>query len=226
MRFLQALLFLLLVISCNNLKKESSASGNYNGSGFNLYSDLFRISNEGSYSVLTLMNPWQGSGDISLKYYISSSPDSLPPGVDKNSVIITPVNKVICMSTTHVAMACPVVDNRPKNGTIVIHGGAVHMSKESVMIDNKKVFGMMVMITPEGWISYEEPYYLTSLSQEHGIISLPTAVARKFKPGDLVGIIPVHSCLTANLAGGYILTDGSGADHMNERKYSLGDPIS
>ena len=125
-----------------------------------------------------------------------------------------------------VAMACPVVDTRPKNGTIVIHGGAVHMSKESVMIDNKKVFGMMVMITPEGWIPFEEPYYLTSLSQEHGIISLPTAVARKFKPGDLVGIIPVHSCLTANLAGGYILTDGSGADHMNERKYSLGDPIS
>jgi len=118
-----------------------------------------------------------------------------------------------------VVMACPVVDTMPGREKMVIHGGAIHLSKDSVIINNKRVFGLAVRITPGGWTAFREPYYITSLSQEHGIISMPAATMSDFKPGDLVGIIPVHSCLTANLAGEYMLTDGSGADHLNSRKY-------
>lgn len=119
-----------------------------------------------------------------------------------------------------VAMACPVVDTQPSRGIMVIHGGAVHLSKDYVIIDNNRVFGMAVKISPDGWAPFNSPCYLTSLSQEHGIISMPARLIAEFRPGDLVGVIPVHSCLTADLAGGYILTDGTEADHMKERKYN------
>jgi len=36
-----------------------------------------------------------------------------------------------------------------------------------------------------------------------------------FKIGDIIGILPVHSCLTADLMKEYLLTDGSRADHLS-----------
>jgi D-serine deaminase-like pyridoxal phosphate-dependent protein len=46
------------------------------------------------------------------------------------------------------------------------------------------------------------------LSQEHGILKVTHKEFDSFKVGDLVEIIPVHSCLTANLAKTYLTTEG------------------
>ncbi|MEZ5010257.1 MAG: alanine racemase [Bacteroidales bacterium] len=117
-----------------------------------------------------------------------------------------------------VAMACPVVDIRHKSGKMVIYGGAVHLSKESVKVGNDNIFGLLVKIENNKWIPASVRAYVTSLSQEHGIISAPDSLLREFSPGDLAGVIPVHSCLTAELAGGYMLTDRTYADHLCEKK--------
>ncbi len=121
--------------------------------------------------------------------------------------------------TDSIAMiiACPVVDKRPESGTIVIHGGAVHLSKESLTRDGHAVFGMAVYIVPGGWKYPGRDVYVTSLSQEHGIISDPENVFGDIDIGEPVGIIPVHSCLTADINGSYLLTDGRTADHMQRR---------
>ena len=50
--------------------------------------------------------------------------------------------------------------------------------------------------------------YLSKLSQEHGIIKVAQKQFKNFNVGDLVEIIPVHSCLTANLMCHYITNDG------------------
>ncbi|PKP10843.1 MAG: alanine racemase, partial [Bacteroidetes bacterium HGW-Bacteroidetes-4] len=39
------------------------------------------------------------------------------------------------------------------------------------------------------------------ISQEHGIVNVPAHLMHEFKVGDLIYIVPVHSCLTANLLG-------------------------
>ena len=51
--------------------------------------------------------------------------------------------------------------------------------------------------------------YLARLSQEHGILKVAQNQFKNFNIGDLVEIIPVHSCLTANLMGHYRTTDGA-----------------
>lgn len=99
-----------------------------------------------------------------------------------------------------VAVACPVVSVYPGRNEIVIYGGAVHLSKEFIAADNGfKLFGYVVNLTGDGWSEPIPGAYVSSVSQEHGIVKMPEKFIEQFKPGDVVGILPVHSCLTANL---------------------------
>jgi D-serine deaminase-like pyridoxal phosphate-dependent protein len=50
--------------------------------------------------------------------------------------------------------------------------------------------------------------HVTSLSQEHGIITLTNEYATTFKAGDFIAILPVHSCLTAHSMGEYQTLNG------------------
>ena len=116
-------------------------------------------------------------------------------------------------------MACPVVDVRHSEKSVVIFGGAVHLSKESVSVNGRTVFGMVVKLTEKGWSKPSSSLYITSLSQEHGIINTEDQGFADFKVGELIGIVPVHSCLTADLAGRYLLTDGTRADHLSYKSF-------
>ena len=105
-----------------------------------------------------------------------------------------------------VAIACPIVSTHPEREELVVFGGAVHLSKETIEADSGfKLYGYVVKLTGQGW---EEPIpgaYVSALSQEHGIIKMPKDLFQQFKPGDLLGILPIHSCLTANLLNNQII---------------------
>ena len=47
-----------------------------------------------------------------------------------------------------------------------------------------------------------------SLSQEHGIVQATDTLYQRTKVGDVLLVLPVHSCLTANLLGRYLTLDG------------------
>jgi D-serine deaminase-like pyridoxal phosphate-dependent protein len=99
-----------------------------------------------------------------------------------------------------VAVACPVIDINHQRNEILIYGGAVHFSKEFVIDTNRqKTFGSIVELSHTGWSESVEGCFLKSLSQEHGLIHADQAFMPKVKTGDLIGILPIHSCLTANL---------------------------
>lgn len=110
----------------------------------------------------------------------------------------------VCSETDiAIALACPVVVKHQQRNEVIIYGGAVHFSKEFIEIKNRKVYGKLVKLTQNGWTQMDEDIYVTGLSQEHGIISAPKAFIEAFRVGDFLGILPVHSCLTANLASGF-----------------------
>ncbi len=96
-----------------------------------------------------------------------------------------------------VRIICPVVDINRMRNEIVIYGGAVHFSKEYLIIDGQTVYGKATKI--HGEKIYQISSYLTALSQEHGILRIDNQSINQIKPGDKIEIIPVHSCLTANL---------------------------
>jgi D-serine deaminase-like pyridoxal phosphate-dependent protein len=111
-------------------------------------------------------------------------------------------------SQVAVAVACPVVEKNHKRKEIIIYGGGVHLSKESLKLaDGRTVFGEAVIIHDRGWSFPDESCFVKSLSQEHGIISSSTELMRITEIGTLIGIIPVHSCMTADLMREYYTLD-------------------
>ena len=119
-----------------------------------------------------------------------------------------------------VCMATPVVAKHPERNEIVLHGGAVHFSKDYVKNeDDEPIFGALVKLSDNGWKQLPENQYLVRVSQEHGILRVEDkTLYNEIMVGDLVGIIPIHSCLTANLMGKYLTTTGKEIYHMNWRR--------
>ncbi|UCG23648.1 MAG: alanine racemase [Chloroflexota bacterium] len=107
------------------------------------------------------------------------------------------------------AVACPVVAKHGSKSQLVIYGGAVHLSKESIPGDDgREIYGRIALPTGQGWSSMYKDSAVVSLSQEHGIVQAEEKLFNRTQVGDLLVILPVHSCLTANLLGKFLTVEG------------------
>lgn len=115
-----------------------------------------------------------------------------------------------------VCMACPVVAIHPERNEIILYGGSVHFSKDVLQQeDGSSCFGRIVELTESGWTAPKEGIMLVSLSQEHGIVKASDAELEKYKIGDLLYVLPVHSCLTADAMRGYTTLEGEQLEHLS-----------
>ena len=136
-------------------------------------------------------------------------------GVDE----IRPGNFVFCdltqnkigsnaISQIAVALACPIVAIHKDRSEIVVYGGGVHLSKERLEDNEGRIFGRVARKIENAWGDIIPNMYVKSLSQEHGIISVPNNEIDKYKIGDYLMILPIHSCMTGNLMKNYTPFDG------------------
>lgn len=114
-----------------------------------------------------------------------------------------------------VAVACPVVARHQRREEVVVYGGAVHLSKDTVEVDGKTTYGLVCLPTSSGWGAPLAGAYVSALLQEHGILHLPGALAEQIGIGDLVCILPAHSCLTVTLMQRYRTLTGQRIDTLN-----------
>lgn len=107
-------------------------------------------------------------------------------------------------------VACPVVAVHPERYEVVLYGGAVHLSKDVLLqADGTPSYGAVVPLRPGGWGEPLPGVWVRSLSQEHGVIRAAGEQAWQqglagVQVGDLLGVLPVHSCLTADLLKEYV----------------------
>ncbi|PCH94724.1 MAG: alanine racemase [Bacteroidetes bacterium] len=107
------------------------------------------------------------------------------------------------------AVACPVVSIHKERNEIIIYGGGVHLSKERIKHPKYGViYGQVLGDDGVGWGDLLDKVYVSKLSQEHGTIRAPNEFIDSVAVGDLIKILPVHSCMTANLLKNYMTTDG------------------
>lgn len=116
-----------------------------------------------------------------------------------------------------VVVACPVVGVYPMRHEIVVYGGAVHLSKDSLRLaDGSLSFGAVGCFGENGWQPPLPGVKLRAISQEHGVIQADvaafTAHLADLRVGDLVAIYPIHSCLTVDLLKRYLTLDGERID--------------
>jgi D-serine deaminase-like pyridoxal phosphate-dependent protein len=108
------------------------------------------------------------------------------------------------------AVACPVVSTHPARNEAVIYGGAIHLSKEDVFSRKEgRIYGRVCRPRGAGWGKILPGTFVSSISQEHGIVKTTAAELKRIKVGDIIFILPVHSCLTVNLWKEFVRLDGT-----------------
>lgn len=112
------------------------------------------------------------------------------------------------------AVACPVIAKSPQRNEIVIYGGAVHLSKDFLFKSNgERMHGYVVLFEENNWTRPVKGTYVSNLTQDHGVITTTREFFDQVKRGDILGILPIHSCLTANLMKKYTTLDGERIDY-------------
>ena len=107
-----------------------------------------------------------------------------------------------------VVLACPVVAKYPARSEVVIYGGAIHLSKDTVLEGGKLVYGLVTAPQGESWGAPVTGAAVVRLSQEHGVIHLPEPTLSQVSVGDVLLVIPAHSCLSVSALGEYQTLDG------------------
>ena len=113
-----------------------------------------------------------------------------------------------------VAMACPVIAVHPERDELVIYGGAIHFARDFLTGTEGQYFGCMVPMHTPSWSASKVCGYLTSLSQEHGIVRADPEVIAKTTVGDVISLLPIHSCMTAQAMRTYRTCQGKIVDHF------------
>lgn len=149
MKMLKYLIYasLFIIMSCKSeIKKQSE---NNLESVELLYAKGFKIEQNNDYKLLTVMDPWQGASSVEYKYVLLNR-DTENVHFDNDwTVIKTPVERVVCLSTTHIAF----LDVLNKTNSIVAVSGTDYVNNLKVRnkIKNKEV----VDIGYENSLNYE-----------------------------------------------------------------------
>lgn len=112
-------------------------------------------------------------------------------------------------------VACSIISKRPERNEVVIYGGGIHLSKEFILDEQgNAIYGRVALLNEDltGRTDVLPDIYVKSLSQEHGVISTPSKFVQNCQIGDTLLILPVHSCMTANLFSKYYTFDGEELD--------------
>ncbi|TJY36517.1 alanine racemase [Pontimicrobium aquaticum] len=107
-----------------------------------------------------------------------------------------------------VALECPIVGIHPKQSEVVIYGGGIHLSKDRMEDDAfGTIYGNVAQKSDNGWNKLIANTYVRGISQEHGIVKVPESDLHHYTVGDTLLVLPVHSCMTADLMKRYKTID-------------------
>jgi iron complex transport system substrate-binding protein len=66
------------------------------------YAEGFRIDEFPGYKKITVISPWQKSEGINIEYYLVQKSKKIPSELAGKQIIRTPVERIICLSTSHI----------------------------------------------------------------------------------------------------------------------------
>lgn len=122
-RFVFILIGPLLLFACAGSTEQQLYNKNSNS-----YAHGFQIKNNNSQRVVTVYNPWEKARNISFKYFLINKNETVPDSLTEQNILRTPVQRVICLSTTHIAY----LDALDVTSAIVGISGSQYISNESV----------------------------------------------------------------------------------------------
>lgn len=122
-RFISILILLLLFGSCNRQEKKPTSVKNNNH-----FATGFYIEKKGNVTKLTVFNPWEKARNITVEYYLVNKDNSVPDSLISKNVIRTPVERIICLSTSHLGF----IDVLNENKAVVGISGGLYVSNSEI----------------------------------------------------------------------------------------------
>ncbi|GAP15437.1 predicted amino acid aldolase or racemase [Longilinea arvoryzae] len=113
------------------------------------------------------------------------------------------------------AVACPVVAVHAEREAVVVYGGAIHLNKDFTTYQGQRAYGLVALPEANGWSEPLEGAYVSSLSQEHGLVHVPERWLDRIQIGGLLMILPAHSCLPVTALKSFLTLEGRRIDTLN-----------
>lgn len=99
--------------------------------------ERFTLVQKNRWTEVKIIDPWQGATGVNQIYYLVKRGSVLPGGVDSSAVIFVPLKKIICMSTTHLAMISALGEEQTiagVSGTNFIYSPAIIKNVEKGLV--------------------------------------------------------------------------------------------
>jgi iron complex transport system substrate-binding protein len=94
-----------VLIACSCGRSPGNAGNGSETATDSAYSSVrYTLEEINGIRKLVISNPWQNSRGIELNYYLVPRDMDLPDTLEEANVIRIPVRRIVCMSTTHIAM--------------------------------------------------------------------------------------------------------------------------
>ena len=131
---LTGLILLVILLSCSHRSGQVAELKTGSDSTYIHYATRFKMESDSDYIRIRIFNPWQGAEDVVQEWFLIGEGNRIPPGIDSSEVIRIPVKKIICMSTTHLAM----ISALGEAGTISGFSGTKYIYEKSIenMVNN------------------------------------------------------------------------------------------
>jgi iron complex transport system substrate-binding protein len=140
------------------------------------YAGGFRIEEFQDYKKVTVISPWQKSDGVNIEYYLVSREQKIPSELRKKQVIRTPVQRIICLSTSHIGFLKAIGETASLKGL----SGADFVSDTAVQKGIKE--GLIKDVGYDQGLNYEMILALKpDLIMVYGVGSEITGVINKLK---------------------------------------------
>lgn len=138
-RFISILILFLISSSfgCNPSRKKSAEKASGGRDIPVTYAKGFTITDHKNYQKINVSNPWQKSEGINFEYYLVDRGQEIPDEIKGKQVIVTPVKRVIFLSTSHIGFLNPLGET----SSLVALSGSAFVSDPEVLrgIASKKI---------------------------------------------------------------------------------------
>jgi iron complex transport system substrate-binding protein len=102
----------ILLVSCTGKTTKNTDDPKTAERPIISYAKRLIIEKMDGYSQVSVLNPWQGARNIAQKIYLIPEGGIIPSFIDTSDVILVPVKKIVCMSTTHLSMISALDEER------------------------------------------------------------------------------------------------------------------
>ena len=97
-------ILIILTAYCCGGKERHISSGIPHEGALITKAERFTLEKNDSCTIITIIGPWQGADGMRQVYYLVKKGKKLSIADDRGSVIYIPLESIICMSSTHLAM--------------------------------------------------------------------------------------------------------------------------